>query len=105
MQGYGVAEAVLVEIDNDQAILEIPATRIVMGIKSSLGDLTPDPNAKERMLLGVQEPEVPEDEIRAALEAEGIELDEEPDFIAPQHVSQHDAGEASLKDMNLNGIN
>lgn len=90
---YEVAEALIVEIDGDNAILEIPATRIVMGIHSSLGDLPQDPNAKERVLLGPQDTDP--NSARAALEAAGIELDEDDDF-APGEVIE---GEVSLKDM------
>lgn len=39
---WTVAEAVVVDIEDGKATLEIPATRIVMGIKSSLTDLTPE---------------------------------------------------------------
>lgn len=89
-----VAEATLVEIDGDQAILEIPATRIVMGIQSTLGDLAPDPNAKERMILGPQEQEEETDPVRRELLEAGIELDEDPDFVEGRS-----DGEASLKEL------
>lgn len=100
---HEVAEATLVEIDGDQAILEIPATRIVMGIHSSLGDLAADPNAKERMILGMQE----EDPVAAEYRRQGIELDEDYDDLHVQASSNRTgptAPETSLKDMDLDGI-
>lgn len=105
---YQVADAVIVEIDGDQAILEIPATRIVMGIHSSLGEYQ-DPNATDRRVLGPQEQDggdarVAQDPARAALEAEGIELDEDDDQIIEGRSGASSASEASLKEMNLDGI-
>jgi hypothetical protein len=100
---HEVAEATLVEIDGDQAILEIPNTRIIMGIHSSLGDLTPEEGGKERVLLGLQEqPDTPEDIARRELLAAGIELDEEDDFVEGTR-SNNTEGQ-SLKDLDLDGL-
>jgi len=81
---YEVAQAQLLEIDGDEAILEIPGTRIVMGISTSLGDLPVNEPLKERVFDGVVADNGDDgsdavDDVRALYAAEGIELDEDPD--------------------------
>lgn len=47
-----VAEAVVIDIEDGKVTLDIPATRIVMGVKSSLTDLPDEVPNKDRILLG-----------------------------------------------------
>ena len=42
MEGFHVANAVVEEISNGEAIIYIPATRIVMGVSESLVERTPE---------------------------------------------------------------
>lgn len=113
---YEVAQAQLLEIDGDEAILEIPATRIVMGVNANLGDLPEREPAVERKFDGVVQDTGDEssqavDDVRALYEAEGIELDEDPDVKSsapvigrsgPQRGHRAPAeGSVSLKDMVL----
>lgn len=79
---YEVAQARLLEIDGDEAILEVPATRIVMGVATSLGDLPEKEPVVERKFDGItttggDEGSEAIDQARAELEAEGIELDDD----------------------------
>lgn len=108
---YEVAQARLLEIDGDEAILEVPATRIVMGVNSSLGDLPERQPERERIFDGVQTTEGDGgsqaiDDARAALEAEGIELDEDdysegtPSSGLTLH-GEPQEGTVSLRDMKL----
>lgn len=46
-----VAEAVVIDIEDGKVTLDVPATRIVMGVKTSLSDLEPTEPAKETMIL------------------------------------------------------
>src|SRR6185503_14676250 len=94
---YDVAQAVVMDIDGDEVILEVPATRIVMGIKTALGDLDRTPEVdRETTLLPPPGGETSEaiDEARQALIDAGIELDED-DYTPPSS----DGG--SLRDMKL----
>lgn len=49
-----VAEAVVIDIEDGKVTLDIPATRIVMGVKSSLTDLPDTQPTTERVLLGAE---------------------------------------------------
>lgn len=49
MGGFEVAMATIEEVADGKAIISIPATRVVMGVKTSLTDLTPE---VEQNLLG-----------------------------------------------------
>lgn len=48
---FVVAEAVVVDIEDGKATLDIPATRIVMGVKTSLSDLPEEVPNREKILL------------------------------------------------------
>lgn len=116
---YEVAEATIVEIDveSDEVYLEFPATRVVMGRTSGLGDLQRTPE-KDRLFGGVEQDgdvtSEAQDDVRALYEAEGIELDDEPDeqssgrVIGRQGPSRGASGPAepgkSLSEMDLDGI-
>jgi hypothetical protein len=106
---YEVAQAQLLEVDGDEAILEIPATRIVMGINESLGDLPEKEPEVERKFDGVvQETGDDMSDARAALEAEGIELDEDDynEGTPSQGRTLHgepEEGTVSLRQMKLDG--
>lgn len=57
---WTVAEAVVVDIEDGQVTLDIPATRIVMGVKTSLADLTPVEPSVEHQILGAEDgPQAP----------------------------------------------
>lgn len=92
---YHVADAVVMEIDGDEVILEIPATRIRMGLHQSLGDLHDKEPEKDRLFLD-SEPET--DPVKQELIAAGIELDEDDDFTPRTQES------GSLRDMDLDGV-
>lgn len=97
---YEVADAVVVDIDDDKVYLEVPATRIVMGLKTDLGDLDDTPPEVDRDVTLLPPPggETSDaiDEARAALLAEGVELDEDDDYTPPPA-----DGSVSLKEMRL----
>lgn len=42
LSGYHVANGIVEEIDGDEVVIIIPATRVKMGIKTSLTDTTPE---------------------------------------------------------------
>lgn len=50
-----VAEAVVIDIEDGKVTLDIPATRIVMGVKSSLTDLPDTTPAVEHQILGAED--------------------------------------------------
>lgn len=50
-----VAEAVVIDIEDGKVTLDIPATRIVMGVKSSLTDLPDTLPDTERQIIGTQD--------------------------------------------------
>lgn len=50
MEGFEVAEAIIEDIDDGKATLFIPATRVVMGVATSLTDLPEE--GSERILSG-----------------------------------------------------
>jgi hypothetical protein len=53
-----VAEAVVIDIEDGKVTLDIPATRIVMGVKSSLTDLPDTVPDKEYAILDDKRPAV-----------------------------------------------
>lgn len=96
---YDIAEAVVVEVDGDEVILEVPATRIVMGLTTALGDLDRTPEVDRdvtKLPEGHGGSEATDDAAREALIAAGIEIDDD-DYTPP--VTEG----GSLRDMRLDG--
>jgi hypothetical protein len=55
LDSHAVAEAVVEDIEDDKATLIIPATRLVMGIASSLTDLPEEIPEVEHQFAGLQD--------------------------------------------------
>lgn len=73
MAGFEVTEAIIEDIDDGKATIFIPATRVVMGVATSLTDL-PD-EGTDRVILGNQHEE------------------SGPSVAVEQHNSKDDVGE------------
>jgi hypothetical protein len=50
MEGYEVAQGIIEDMEDGVATILIPATRVQMGIATSLTDLTPDENKSQGLL-------------------------------------------------------
>lgn len=74
MEGLSVCYATVEEVHNGTATIMIPATRVVMGLRTTLTDL--EPEVEQAMLGGVDTKEAPADVAPAAQEvnAEPVSL-------------------------------
>lgn len=55
MEGFNVAHAIIESIEGDEVSIRIPETRVIMGVKHSLTDFTPEPSGTEQMIIGTEE--------------------------------------------------
>jgi hypothetical protein len=76
MEGLSVCYATVEEVHNGTATIMIPATRVVMGLRTTLTDL--DPEVEQAMLGGVDVKEAPADVAPAVQEVNEAPVTDEP---------------------------
>lgn len=99
MEGHEIGMATIEAVEDGKAVIYVPAMRVVMGLKTSLTDLTPEVDQQVLTDNPIAAPEAPErpltqEEIRAQYEAQGISVGDDSAESGGSEVK-------SLKEMNL----